>query len=449
LGFSKKCLAFCFLADYSFLEICQLKNATPTCFAEEQLMLSSDFRKLVAVALVLTTVLVTMPVSAADFSTPKTVIGSVSAVGPVELRGVGISQEGTLFAGDSIRSGQKGYAKVLLGTGSKIELAEKTDVRVNRDAEGLKIAMNTGTVGFTARTPLRVDILPFEVIASDDSAGNVAVMTSGAAGVRAISGKVTVRNLKTRESFVLTKGQERLLSLKDGMHAPPLAQIASNVPGPIPAPQPQAPAPKPAGRTGGLAMDTGAWLAVIGGAAVTGVAIWGLVTALDNRDDIKDLRTNVNTLNSTIAANAASSAAALRNVSNAAAIAATAAQQQALLASIQGLAGQAQLALTVAGNAAGAAQAAAISNLAANLQSQLSSLQAGIQALQAQAASGANVSSQLSQSLTLEEQLRATTNSLAGQLNALLAANRNVTGVPGATVGTIPPPNVASASVPV
>src|SRR5438034_919968 len=133
-------------------------------------MLSCDLRRTVAAALVFTTALVTMPVSAADFSTAKSVIGSVSAVGLVELRGVGISQEGTLFAGDSIRAREKGYAKVLLGTGSKIELAEKTDVNVSRDGEAVKIALNTGTVGFTAHTPLRIDVLPFEILATDEAA---------------------------------------------------------------------------------------------------------------------------------------------------------------------------------------------------------------------------------------------------------------------------------------
>src|ERR1051326_5064822 len=267
----------------------------------ELLMLSRDFRQTVAVALVFLTALVTMPVSAADFSNSKSVIGSVSAVGPVELRGVGISQEGTLFAGDSIRSGQKGYAKILLGTGNKIELAEKTDVNINRDAQGVKIAMNTGTVGFTPLTPLRIDMLPFEVTATDGAAGNVALMSSATAGVHAVHGKVTVRNLKTSESFVLTKGQQQIFGLNNGAHAPSLGEIASNVPGPIPAPIP-APVPQtPAGKTsGGLAMDTGAWLAVIGGAAVAGIAGWGLVIAMDNRDDVKDLQKSINNINTTI-----------------------------------------------------------------------------------------------------------------------------------------------------
>jgi len=244
---------------------------------------------MVAVALVISTVLITLPVSAADFSTTKSVIGSISAVGPVELRGISISQEGTLFTGDSIRAGQKGNAKVLLGSGSKIELAEKTDVSFDRDAQGVKIAMNTGIVGFTASSPLRIDILPYEITATDGSAGKVSVM-NGAAGVRAINGTVSVKNLKTLQSFIVTQGQERLLAVP---HAPSLAELASNAPGPIPAPTPQA----PAGRTsGGLAMDTGAWVAVIGGAALAVISVWGLVVALNNKDDIDDLQATVNRL---------------------------------------------------------------------------------------------------------------------------------------------------------
>src|SRR5262249_19342023 len=266
-------------------------------------MLSRDFRKMVAVALTLTTVFITTPVSAVDFSTPKSVVGSVTAAGPVELRGIGISQEGTLFAGDNIRSRQKGYAKILLATGSKMELGEQTDLSVNRDTDGIKIAMNAGTLGFTARTPLRIDVLPFELTATEDSAGKIAIMGSNAAGVHAINGKVTVRNMKTSESFVLLKGQEMLLSLKDGVHASALAELASNAPvppspaaprpapAPRPVPAPQAPPPRTA--PSGIAMDKGAWLVVLGGAAIAGVAITALVKSINNDNDIDDIQRRI------------------------------------------------------------------------------------------------------------------------------------------------------------
>jgi hypothetical protein len=391
-------------------------------------MLSCNYRRLVAVALVLTTTFITMPLTAADFTSARPVLGSVSAVGSVYLRGVGISQDGTLFPGDTIRANEKGYAKVLLGTGSKIELMEKTDLTLNRDSQGVKVAMNTGTIGFTAHSPLRIDVMPFEVTASDDASGNVSVMSSTTAGVRAINGKVTVRNLKTLESFVVLKGQERLLGLQNGVHAPALAEVASNVPVPIPAPRPQTPAGK---TTGGLAMDTGSWLAVIGAGAITGVAIWALVEARNNHDDIR------------------ANQAATKNVANANAIASTAAQQQAQLASVIALAGQAQLALLAAGNAAQAAAAQSLQQQAAANQTQLSLLLSQLNALEAQLAAGQGSASQLSSLLSQEESLRNSTNSIINQLNNLLNANRNTPGVPQTTLGTVGGPTLASASVPV
>jgi hypothetical protein len=395
-----------------------------------------------ALGLVVTTLFVTMPVSAADFTAAKSVIGMISAVGPVELRGVSISQEGTLFSGDRVRAGYRGYAKVLLGKGNKIELAEKTDVSLNRDAQGIQIAMNTGTVGFTARTPVRIDLTSFEITASDNSAGHVAIMNSATAGVRAVNGRITVRNLKTSESLVLTKGQERLFGLTNGTNAPPIAQLASNMPVPIPVPAPQA----PAGRTtGGLAMDTGAWLAVIGGAAVAGVAIWGLVVALGNNDDIDDLKATIASQNNTNAANAA----AIKNLANAQNISITVSQLQAQQNQAAALAAQAQIALTLAGNAGAAAQAAALAAQANNLQSQLNALQSQIQAAQARIAAGTGSASDVAALLNQEEALRAQANTIANQLNALLLANRNTPGVPGSSVVIVGGPNIATLSLPV
>lgn len=400
-----------------------------------------NLRSLMAVALVMTTAVVTMPLSAADFSTGRPVLGSVSAVGSVDLRGVVISQEGTLFSGDSIRSHEKGYAKVLIGTGSKIELNEKTDLSVNRDKRGVQIAMNSGMVGFTAHTPLRIDVAPFEVTASDDASGSVMIMDATSAGVRAINGKVTVRNLKTSESFVLMKGQEQLLGLRDGVHAPSLGELASNVPGPVPAPKP---APQtPAGKSGGIAMDTGAWLAVIGGAAVAGLAIWGVVEAHNNHNDIKDLTSAVNANTAANAASLAALQAQLKNVSNAAAIANTLAQQQAQIRSVAELASQAQAAL--AGNATQLAIANSLASQAATSAATLASLQSQIQALQAQLASGSGSASQLTALLAQEETQRTLSNSLATQLNTLLNNNR----LPGGNITTVGGPIQSSASTPV
>ena len=188
-------------------------------------------------------------------------------------------------------------------------------------------------------------------------------------------------------------------------------------------------------------MDTGAWLAVIGGAALAGLAIWGLVVAIDNRDDIKSLKTNINTLTTC-------NQVALKNLSNVSAIGNTVIQLEAQASLMTSLAGQAQLALTVAGNAAAAAQAATISQNASASQSRLLTLQGQIQAAQSQIAAGGCNAAQLTTLLNAEEAERNTSNTLAAQLNALLAANRNTVGVPNTTVGAVGAPNVASVSLP-
>ncbi|MBI4473326.1 MAG: hypothetical protein HY646_11710 [Acidobacteria bacterium] len=260
-------------------------------------MLSRDFRRMVAVALALTTTFITMPVSAADFPAAKPVIGSVSVSGPVQLRGVAISQEGTLFAGDSIRSLGKGYAKVSFTGGNKIEMDQNAQVQVTSDKEGTRVLLAAGNIGFSAAkaTTLRMAVQPFEIVAAGDAGGNVVVQPSGIAGVRTTKGKVTVRNLKTSESFVLLKGEERLLYTTTGKVAKPLGQIASA--GPIPALPPQG----PAGQTGGgAALDTGAWIAIAAGAAVGGIAIAALVMANNNDDDIDSLNAEITTLRTSL-----------------------------------------------------------------------------------------------------------------------------------------------------
>jgi hypothetical protein len=256
-------------------------------------MLSCDFRRALAAALVVTMTFVTMPLTAADFPPTTPAIGSINSVGSVELRGVGISQEEKLFAGDSIRSHENGSANVLFGTGSRIDLAENTDVNVNSDKMGVKIAMNSGAIGFTASKPLRIDVLPYEVVASDNATGSVS-FTGTNAKIRATDGKVLIRNLKTAKSFVITKGHEGFIEANNGDYSVSIAEFASTVPGPIPAGRRQAPSGKQEVR--GLGMDRGAWLAVIGGIVVAGIATWALVQSLDNRDDIKDVGARIDRL---------------------------------------------------------------------------------------------------------------------------------------------------------
>lgn len=401
-------------------------------------MLSCDIRKVMAAALVLTTTLITMPVSAADFSAARPVIGSVSAVGSVDLRGVGISQEGTLFSGDSIRSHEKGYAKVLLGTGSKIELYEKTDVTLNSDKQGVKIAMNTGSLGITAKSMLRVDVAPFEITASDSAAANVVVVGPTTAGVHAINGKVTVKNLKTSESFVLLEGQEQLLGLVQGTHTKPLGQVASNVPTVPTVPQ------TPAGKTSnpGLAMDTGAWLAVLGAGALGAISIWALVEAHNNNNDINSLKNTINGLNGTIAANNAANAAAIKALQQCQAVQANLINQQAALAQV---AATAEAGLAVL-EAAGQANTTAAAGLRTSL-AQAAAQQSSVSTLSTQAG-GCSATTVTGLVTSTNTQVAATNNAIASFNTNLSAAKQQNPNIQGGNVQGVGPVTSISASVP-
>jgi hypothetical protein len=400
----------------------------------------------VAVALVFTTTFITTPLSAADFG--KTALGSVSAVGNVQLRGISISQEGTLFAGDSIRAADKAYAKVLLKKGSKIEVGEKTEITVGSEA----IAMVAGNLGFTSgKDALRIAFHPFEILASD-ATGNVSVNKGTAAGVRAINGKLTVRNTKTSESFVLTKGQERWFGLKDGSSPKPLAELASNLPDTLP-PMPQT----PAGQSGGgMDMDAGAWAAVIAAGAITGIAIWALVVALDNQDDIDALQDDLDDLQGTVSANQAAANAAIAALQraqqmsdaafnariNALAIASTAQATQAIVAAAPNLSASQRSAFTTRATTL-ASQATATSATIASIEAQINALETQI------AASGTVTAAQLAQLDTLRNQL----NTAIGQLNTIrnmetqLLADLQSAGVTPPTQSSQPSPT-ASASIP-
>src|SRR2546428_1648523 len=149
-----------------------------------------QFYKALAIGLIY--VLAT-PVSAVPASDPpplKDVLGSVSAVGDVQIRGIPIKQEATVFSGDRLRVGEKGYAKVLFKNGLKIELAEKTDVSVTTLTNGFQMALGSGRLGFATLNgaPITITTGSLETIANQPAAGHVAVMGTNSIGVRVING---------------------------------------------------------------------------------------------------------------------------------------------------------------------------------------------------------------------------------------------------------------------
>src|SRR5689334_9949648 len=107
--------------------------------------------------LALFTIIATTPVLASG-PADKSVIGSVSVVGTVELRGVRLSEEATLFVGDQLHVADKGYAKVTLVNGQKLEIGSDSDVTLSGRPGKIELSVRSGNASFTSpgTTPLKV-----------------------------------------------------------------------------------------------------------------------------------------------------------------------------------------------------------------------------------------------------------------------------------------------------
>ena len=261
-----------------------------------------------SVALILAVLMVvyTIPVSAADVTSRVTSIGQVSASGAVDLRGVRISGDGTLFSGDRMNVGAGAYAKVALGAGPKIEVGAGSDVTVTREADNVQVQMASGNVAFKGaikdgKASIHLRVGAYEVTVPGNASGNVAYIGKDAFGVRVLTGSVSVRNTLTKQSFSVQKGSERLVSLQIGAVTQPLAQLASTVPSAVPVPA------LPRAQTTGL--TKGGWIAVLGTIAGAAAAIVVLTSRDDDSDDDAATRLaqvqaiqNLNTIASTATA---------------------------------------------------------------------------------------------------------------------------------------------------
>ena len=189
--------------------------------------------KAFAIAIAVFTVLSTTPISATAFAEPAAaVIGSVTSVGSVQLRGVDIAKDATLFAGDVVTSRGDGYAKLTLRSGHSAELGANTAVTIGEIGSVVQLALASGSVNFSGSgaSPIRVDIAPFEVSLTDAGAGTAGLVGAETVVVRSTRGSVLVRNTDSQESFVLAPGQERIFVRSTQS----LGEIASALPAPLP-----------------------------------------------------------------------------------------------------------------------------------------------------------------------------------------------------------------------
>jgi len=239
-------------------------------------MRSSMLKRLIAVVTLFSTVLITMPVSAAELGAPRPSVGAVTGVGTVSLRGVSVPQEGTIFSGDELQVGAQGYAKIMLVAGHRLELDRDTKIAIQQTGKNVVVQIKTGNVAFTsaATSQLTLQVGPYEIVPQPNAAGNAALVGKDALGLRTIRGKIAVQSTASSAvSYVVSAGQERILTFAGQMRQP-IAQLASNMPGPIPA-LPPVPDPAPQTAPAGRGLSKAGWLAILAtiGGATAAIAV--------------------------------------------------------------------------------------------------------------------------------------------------------------------------------
>jgi acid phosphatase family membrane protein YuiD len=386
----------------------------------------------IALSLVFLMVFSTVPVSGADISR-NTSIGAVNAVGAVDLRGVRINSEGTLFSGDRVTVGAGSYAKVALGVGPKIEIGAGSDVTVSRDGENVNIDMRSGNVAFKGNgtSTIRVHVGAYEITAKGDAAGNVAFAGTDVFGVRVINGAAGVRNSQTKQSYTVQKGSERLISLKTGVSTEPLAKLASALPSAVPA--------LPRQQQQGL--SKAGWIAVLGTVAGAATAIIILATGDDESDD-----------------DAATRLAQVKAVTNLTALQSTAAATSTLATQVNALNTTSQTAInasSVPSKAALLTQSTAVKALADSALAKVAVAQPKIDVLKATITNqaGGPTQAQLNEINQLINDVNSArtdaNNSLTAETTLVAQASAaGVTGLPAVTLTPVPPPLIASASAP-
>ena len=227
-----------------------------------------------ALLLVFFLVISTTPISAAGLSSRTEVIGTVSGAGNIQLRGVSVDHEGSLFAGDNLGTGTKSYARLIFKNGSKFELFSDTKCVVNQQNQGADVRVLAGNLGFAAgKAPVAIHVGSYEVMPQPGTTGGVAFLGGDFAGIRVISGgSVRVRNLRTQQTVQVGAGDVQIVDVRTEKMNVPLAQVASTVPVPIPANSQQNPTPAPTARPN-EGINWAVWGPVIAGIGAGGAII--------------------------------------------------------------------------------------------------------------------------------------------------------------------------------
>jgi len=384
------------------------------------------FKKVVAITMLVATFCVTTPVSAAELTNSSS-LGSVTAVGDVSVRGVNITQDGTVFAGDKVAVGSKGSARIILVNGRQVIMNQGSELTVSQTTE---LRLSKGNVAINGKTvPINIVAGNYTIKGDKALSGDVAFVGSEYVGLRVHAGQATVENTKTKTSYKVSAGEERMFSLNTDSATTPV-RTASSIPT-IPA--------TPSIPTQPRALSKGGTIALVATLAGAGAAIAFLATKGDKALVGKG---TVESVVATAKANATTAATTATQITTA-----TAATNTAIANSN----------LSAAAKAALQSQASTITSNAQATQTQIANINAQLASLQTQLGSATDQASLNAVATAINNlitQLNTQTAILNSQITALntLVSNAQAQGVQGINtpgIATIPTTGqVPSGSVP-
>jgi hypothetical protein len=198
----------------------------------------------------------------------RAALGALQVTGEVYVNNAPVEREGTVFAGDTVRTGATGAASITLAGRGRLILAASTEV-VLAGASRYLASLEAGTVGLNALADaqsFQLRVGNFLVVPSPEAAATAEIerAADGSARITCMSGSVGVIALEGEEVVFLRAGQTGRISADGRFSLSTPAAPAQ------PTGQPRPPEEKKGRRTGLIVLLVGA-----GGAAGAAAALAG------------------------------------------------------------------------------------------------------------------------------------------------------------------------------
>lgn len=121
------------------------------------------------VAIVLCGLLASPALSPLSAASPAA-LGRVVVNAPATMNGIAVPREATMYSGDRLTTGAKGWARVYLSPAEQIYLDSTTEARAARSADGIGIELVRGGAHLQTGSNVRVLAGGLEVVPQNDNA---------------------------------------------------------------------------------------------------------------------------------------------------------------------------------------------------------------------------------------------------------------------------------------